>query len=176
MSPPRAVCTCTGAWPVAEGGIVHRVLLAYAALPIALRALAPVLLMATVWYLSSLPQLGGDGSAWSSFWHNGAHVVAYGSLGAAWLLAVRGDGWTRLHVLTAVLLSCGYGIVDELHQSHVHGRVCSPSDICTDTAGAWLGAMAILAIARRSTRARRSLPALLLLCLGCVCLATWGPW
>lgn len=161
---------------MAEGSSVRGALLAYAALPVAARAASPVLLMATVWWLSSLPHLGGDGGAWSSFWHNGAHVVAYGSLGAAWLLAVRGGGWARRHVLTAVLLSSAYGIVDELHQSHVPGRVCSPSDVCTDTAGAFFGAMAVLAIALRSDRARRSLPALLLLCLGCVCLATWGPW
>ena len=78
--------------------------------------------------------------------------------------------------VTTVLLSAVYGIVDELHQSRVPGRVCSGSDVCTDTISAWLGAAVILAIAWRSAAARRGLPWLLLGSIGCVCLATWGPW
>lgn len=55
-----------------------------------------------------------------------------------------------LLVLAAIALASLYGVTDEFHQSFVPGRLCDPADWLTDTLGATLGAVIVLALSKRS--------------------------
>lgn len=156
---------------------MRRLLLVWARQPHAVRALAPLLLMAALWWLSSQTHLPGGTGIFTAFWHNGAHVVAYACLGASWLMVLRrGDRFPTAAAPLAVVLAELYAVVDELHQSYVPGRSCSLSDAGSDLFGAMLGSAVVLVLITGSRRARAALPWLLLGGLGCVSLATWGPW
>ena len=67
-----------------------------------------------------------------------AHLGAYGMLGAMLQLGlpVR-ETWRR--GLLASSIAAVYGVVDELHQSHVPGRDASGMDVVVDAVGAILG-------------------------------------
>jgi VanZ family protein len=155
---------------------MRRLLLAWSRMPNAVRAMGPLLVMAALWWLSSQTHLPGGTGMFASFWHNGAHVVAYAFLGASWLLALpRRAGFPAAAAPLAVVLAELYAVVDELHQSYVPGRDCSLSDAGSDLFGAMLGTAVVLVQLSGSRRARTALPWLLLGALGCVSLATWGP-
>lgn len=111
--------------------------------------LVPVAAMATLWWLSSRePEPRPDSTARALF-HNSMHVVAYGCLAASVWLA-----WTRAPITAhQTFRSCGawlvaslYGVVDELHQSYVPGRVCSVADLASDAIGAALAVVVLRAI------------------------------
>ncbi len=77
--------------------------------------------------------------------HNAMHVVAFAVVAATVWFAVRTpgrDNGARAACIAAIVFAVGYGIVDELHQSAVPGRVASAwdvlSDACGSLAGVWL--------------------------------------
>lgn len=104
--------------------------------------IAPLLWMALIWFLSSrpVPELG-DASLLRSFVYNLAHGPEFAILAVLVLpLLPRSGDWVRLgpwQVVVVLFIAGGYGIVDELHQASVPGRVSSLGDILTD-----LGAVA----------------------------------
>lgn len=104
--------------------------------------LAPLLLMAAIYYSSS--QSGGgpapvDSARLVLDWlHNLLHVPAYALLAASWCLALpQRQSWPGALLIFA--LTVGYGVLDEWHQSFVPGRQCSAGDLLLDAVGAGLG-------------------------------------
>ena len=82
-----------------------------------------------------------------------AHFAEYLVLGVLLFVALRCT-WpesspSRL-MLGAVVLASAYAVTDEFHQSFVPGRLCDPADWLTDTLGATLGAVIVLALSKRS--------------------------
>ena len=78
-------------------------------------------------------------------WDKVLHVLAYGTLATLSLRAFHG-GWHRLSVWPSVLalsLTLGFGVVDEIRQSGVPGRVPSMMDLLADVVGASLALAAI---------------------------------
>ena len=133
--------------------------------------------MGALWWLSSREFTGASVSLVRSFLHNSAHVVAYGVLATLALLALRGRApLRRQDALLAVAIAGGYGVVDELHQSTVDGRVCSLADIAADLGGAMLATGLVLGLV-----GDRALVRTWVLLAGCaallaVCAATFLPW
>lgn len=105
------------------------------------RLAAPWLVMGVIFWFSSLPGTpGGAGPvpAVPRWLHNLAHIPAYALLAASWCVAFdtpRG----RPRVLLIGLLTIGYGLLDEWHQSFVPGRECSATDLLRDALGAAIG-------------------------------------
>jgi VanZ family protein len=112
--------------------------------------------MAVIFVLSSQSSLPGLGFQWED---KLMHVVAFAGLGV--LAQAAAHGGLRSPALGAtvfaILLTAGYGMVDEFHQSTVGGRVASIGDVVADFVGALVG-LAIFAwlVARRSSPARTS--------------------
>jgi VanZ family protein len=153
---------------------VDRLLVAWWQVPLGLRALLPIGVMALLWWSSAQSPAPHEPSVVRSYLHNGAHVVAYAVLAVALRLVFAKEA-RRSGDVASFVVAAAYGIVDELHQSHVPGRVCSPSDVLTDAAGAVFG---LLVLAARSAplQAMRRLVVTGVVCLLCVSLATFGPW
>lgn len=152
-------------------------------LPVPLRALVPIGLMVALWASSSVTPAPRPSSVVRDFLHNGAHIVAYGVLAGSFLLCgsvatlAGSAGRQRWRwPLCSIGLAIGYGIVDELHQARVPGRVCSYGDLLSDASGATLAVVALLALLRADVRLALSLAWCLLACLASVSIATWVPW
>jgi VanZ family protein len=146
-------------------------------LPARVRILPPLLVMALLWWSSSRPAVGVQQSVSRSLLHNAMHVVVYGALGASLLLALYSP---RRPVAVAAVLSfaiaVGYGLVDELHQSAVPGRVCSMADLAADAAGAALALTVVVPRLLGVSPSRTAVGWCVLVCLLSVALATWSPW
>ncbi|MEC7583460.1 MAG: VanZ family protein [Planctomycetota bacterium] len=149
----------------------------WSGLPSVWRWGAVVAEMGALWWLSSREIRGVSASLVRSFLHNSAHVVAYGVLATLALLALRGRApLRRQDALLAVAIAGSYGVVDELHQSTVEGRVCSVADIAADLAGAMLATGLVLGLVGERMMVRSWV-----LLAGCVALlavsaATFLPW
>ena len=67
----------------------------------------------------------------------GVHFLEYGVLGALMAHALN-TSWPRqrLRYLAAFWLTCGLGLVDELHQVYVPGRMGDARDLVADALGA----------------------------------------
>jgi len=119
--------------------------------PAAVRALAPLALMALIFYLSGQESAGPDLPAFTRVI---AHFTEYALLTALW-------GWALLPVLggralaVAAAIAFVYALSDELHQSYVPGRDSDPVDVLVDTAGiataTWAMSMRRAALRRRPT-------------------------
>ncbi len=112
------------------------------------RLLLPAALAALIWVLSSQsdpgPDLGGLQAAASYV----AHLVLYAALWTALAWALR---WRRPWL--ALVLTVGYGVVDELHQSTVEGRDATAVDVMVDALGAGLAWALTSRVLRRRARA-----------------------
>ena len=147
--------------------------------PRAVRAAAPFACMAFLWWSSSRTLAVEAPNRLRELLHNGAHIIAFGGLAAGWWLALTraplatpqpGRGWV------ACALAVGYGVVDELHQSMVPGRVCSVADLMSDASGAGLALALLLAAFGKLRSPYWTLAALVLASVLSVLLATFGPW
>jgi len=112
--------------------------------------------MAVIFVLSSQSSLPGLGFQWED---KLLHVVAFAGLGVLALGAAHG-GLRKpalAATVSAMLLTAGYGMVDEFHQSTVGGRDASVGDVVADFVGALVG-LALFAwlVARRSSPAGNS--------------------
>jgi len=101
----------------------------------ALRFVAPVALMALIWYLSSQPDVGPDLGAWARLATSAVHFAQFAVLFALW--------WWALdrRALPAALITLAWAGLDEIHQSWVPRRDADPIDFVVDAAGiatAWL--------------------------------------
>lgn len=141
--------------------------------------MAPFAIMGFLWWSSSREPAPTPQSDVRAFLHNGAHIVAYGALCASVVLALRRHGAIgsigRPVAAGGIAVALAYGIVDELHQAYVPGRVCSVSDLLSDGMGAVL-AVAILGWAYVAGRSWRGIALALLGSVASVSFATWGPW
>lgn len=109
-----------------------------------LAAVGPVVAyMALIFGLSSLPSPPRFVDA-LPFQDRGAHFLEYGVLG---LLTARAafrlyaDRTTIRLVLFALIVSIGFAITDELHQTLVPGRTGDAVDLLADSLGATAGAL-----------------------------------
>ncbi|MBZ0150334.1 MAG: VanZ family protein [Planctomycetes bacterium] len=144
--------------------------------PWALRWSLPVAVMGALWWLSSRQPQPHATSQLSAFLHNGAHVIAYATLAGFTWLALACAEQPRRRFLVAFLIAVAYGVLDEVHQSCVPGRVSSIADLITDGVAA---AMALAWLRHHLLRgprpAFRAVP-WLSSCAAAVAFATWGPW
>lgn len=107
-------------------------------------ALAPLIVMAGIFYVSSRSQVpdldGGRGLQ-----DIAGHFTVYAALGASLALLFRSMGWGILRSLAAaIVLATLYGVSDEFHQSFVPNRHVDPKDVLVDFLGATGGALAML--------------------------------
>lgn len=121
----------------------------------ALATLPAVLWAAVIFSLSSRPTLPSPEVVG---FDKVAHFGAFALLALLVVLALRvRDVGRRGSAWLSVAISCGYGVLDELHQSFVPGRIPDLFDLLADAAGAavavtvWYGA---LTGRRREERAR----------------------
>lgn len=162
---------------VARGGMA--LVRSWLRLPVAVRALLPVAIMAVLWWSSSRAPTSREPNLPRALAYNAMHVVAYGALAASCLLALLRSGapsWRRGRAAAAVALAVGYGAVDELHQSFVPGRTCSAADVMTDAAGAILVVVLLRSWCGGPNASVRAVVWAATACLVCVAFATWGPW
>ena len=120
------------------------------AAPRAVRWLAVVAAVATLWWSSSRTPRPSEPNVLGALLHNAMHVVAYSVVGATvWCAAhaPRRGMHQRAAAVAAVLFAVAYGVVDELHQAQVPGRVASAWDVASDTCG---GLLAVWMLHRRS--------------------------
>jgi VanZ family protein len=95
------------------------------------RAIAPLALMALIFYLSSQEQVGPDLPAFTRVI---AHFTEYALLATLWAWALwAAMGRRALYV--AATISLLYAITDEIHQSFVPGRDADPLDVLVDAVG-----------------------------------------
>jgi VanZ family protein len=116
--------------------------------PNRLGVVLPLLIMAMLYWLSSLPGVpaADDPEVYAVFYwmpptvQNILHVPAYAALASAWRWAL--EAWLRhssARVIGAGAIASVYGVLDEWHQSFVPGRFASLTDVTLDIAGAVLG-------------------------------------
>ena len=109
-------------------------------------------LAALVFVLSHQPSVLGAQLLWDKL----LHAAGYTVLGVAAQRATHG-GMTAVRpgpALAAVLLTIGYGVLDEIHQSTVPGRESSPADAAADAVGAVMAVWVFVAARRWVSRAR----------------------
>lgn len=116
---------------------------------VAARALAPLALMALIFYLSAQQQVGPELPAFTRVI---AHFSEYALLAALWTWALA-PCLGRRAAFAAVAIAVVYAIADEYHQGFVEGRDSDPVDVLVDTAGI-LTATSL--IAARQATSRRS--------------------
>lgn len=107
----------------------------------ALRSLAPLALMALIFFLSAQPDLDSGLGALDLVLRKLAHMTEYALLTILWAWALR--PLTGANVLAAAAIAVLYAASDEYHQSFVTGRHGAVSDVVIDAAGAAL-AVALL--------------------------------
>lgn len=121
---------------------------------IALAWLPAVLYMALIWALSSI-ELPDLPLARFPFRDKGIHAVEYAGL-ALFVAHAALRTWpdrSRLRLgAVAILITSGWGVLDEIHQAFVPGRSADVADLVADLAGAIAGTAARVALS--SIRAR----------------------
>jgi hypothetical protein len=105
-----------------------------------LRSLAPLALMAAIFYLSA-QHADADQSWWIGVARKLGHIGGYAILTALWTWALAGS--IRRPLSTAMAISLAYAISDEYHQTYVDTRHGSPIDVGVDAIGIAIAALAI---------------------------------
>jgi VanZ family protein len=82
------------------------------------------------------------------------HALAFGLLGFLVLGGLRPgkDGYSRGQLLLAIAIAGIYGVLDEVHQHFVPGRMPDALDVMADLVGAVLGVYLLHALVRGSHR------------------------
>ena len=96
--------------------------------------LPPLLMMALIFGLSSIPSLGTGLGTWDLLLRKLAHLTEYAVLAFLVRRAVS--------ELPTFLFALGYAVTDELHQSFVRGREGRPRDVAIDAVGIVAGLVA----------------------------------
>jgi VanZ family protein len=106
-----------------------------------LRILAPLAMMAAIFYFSAQPHSGPELAWWELAVRKLGHVAGYASLTALWWWALVGH--VRRPLAIAVAVAFLYACTDEYHQTFVDGRFGSPVDVGVDAIGMAIAALAI---------------------------------
>ena len=106
-----------------------------------LRSLAPLAVMATIFYFSAQPGIDHHGW-WVVVLRKLGHVTGYAILTATWWWALRLV--VSRPLLWAVAISLAYACTDEFHQTFVRGRDGSPRDVAIDAIGMGIAALLIM--------------------------------
>jgi len=109
--------------------------------------------MAFIFTASAVPGTHLPGHLWDKL----VHLIVYAMLGVFFLLPLSGgrfSGVTLRAAAVAVVLSCLYGISDELHQRFVPNRTPDVMDVLADTIGAAAGVLVALACRAAAARLR----------------------
>jgi len=108
--------------------------------------------MAVIFWFSSQPKLFYLPEDWLDvIFKKSAHAFAYGVLWGLWWLATGRRPWL------ALLLTVGYAITDEWHQTFVPGRHGRWFDVGIDTLGALLAMAWVRFVGGRNLFARLSI-------------------
>jgi VanZ family protein len=108
--------------------------------------IGPLFYMLGIFLLSSIPDQGAASVTLNPLlWispnvQNFLHVPVYGGLACLWFWSLR--HWVAksgLKYAVAILLTLGYGLVDEWHQTFIPGRYGSFTDVSLDVVGAVSG-------------------------------------
>jgi VanZ family protein len=102
--------------------------------------MAPVALMALIFYLSAQPAAAHH-PWWELIARKLGHITGYALLTALWAWALQGV--VRRPLLWAVAISLAYACTDEYHQTFVHGRNGTPVDVGVDAIGMAIAAILI---------------------------------
>jgi VanZ family protein len=108
-------------------------------LPQPLRWIPALVIMAVIFFLSSLPASMLPNFGPLDFWvKKGGHATGYAMLGLAYFYALppglsRGYRW-----LMAILMAVLFALSDEFHQSFIAGRTSTLRDVLIDGSGATL--------------------------------------
>jgi VanZ family protein len=127
-----------------------RLVALYERVPAAVRWLLVLGWALLLWYESAQPPTHGPHSAFNNWYHNAAHVPAFGLLALLVLLAAGASRGAWVGIAAA---AC-YGVVDEIHQSFTPGRDASWKDVLSDTVGGCLVVAVFLWWIRGRTEAR----------------------
>lgn len=100
---------------------------------VALRSLAPLGVMALIFFLSAQPDLDSGLGALDLVLRKLAHASVYALLTLAWAWALRPV--TRLSVPLAASIALLYAVSDEYHQTFVDGRSGTATDVLIDAIG-----------------------------------------
>jgi len=92
-----------------------------------LTILATIIVALLIFYISSLTFSGTGGS--TSFIAYIYHFTAFAYLALFLLMALTKGKYSKLLIITAILLSLIYSVSDEFHQSLIPGRDSSIKDI-----------------------------------------------
>jgi VanZ family protein len=98
--------------------------------------LCTVAYLAAIYWLSSMPDLGGQSGLLVRFLLNVGHAPLFAGLAVCVLksLSPPGEtGWGNYALAFAMTGACG--VLDEWHQSFVPGRQCSLRDLAVDLVG-----------------------------------------
>jgi hypothetical protein len=106
-----------------------------------LRAIAPLVLMGLIFYLSAQSS-AGEHPWWDVIARKVGHVSGYALLTALWWWALRGV--TGRPLLVAVSIALAYACTDELHQTFVSGRTGTPVDVGIDAIGMAIASLLIV--------------------------------
>jgi hypothetical protein len=105
------------------------------------RSLAPVALMALIFWLSAQPELSTDLGLIDLILRKIAHMAVFGTLAVLWWWALR--PLTPRALGMAVAIAALYAISDEYHQTFVEGRNGTPVDVAIDWVGIWVAALLV---------------------------------
>lgn len=105
------------------------------------RVLAPLAMMAAIFYFSAQPFDGPDLAWWEVAMRKLGHVAGYAALTALWWWALVGE--VRRPLLAAAAISLLYSATDEYHQTFVENRTGTPMDVGIDVVGIALACLGI---------------------------------
>ncbi len=95
-----------------------------------------LLLMGLIFLMSGMPSDGDDKGLFVLITRKLAHFLEYFTLMGLWWWALQTRMDARKALLPALLITLGYSITDEIHQTFVDGRVGTWRDVLIDSAGA----------------------------------------
>jgi VanZ family protein len=98
--------------------------------------LAPLALMALIFFFSAQPDLDSGLGLIDSIGRKLIHFAEFALLALLWWRALRSRFDDRRAALAAFVVTALYAASDEFHQSFVEGRAGSPLDWLIDCAGA----------------------------------------
>src|SRR5437764_10780907 len=112
--------------------------------------LAPIALMALIFFLSAQPDLNSGLGVIDLIGRKIIHASEYALLCFLWWRALREVLPARRAPLAALAIAVAYSCTDEFHQTFVHGRHGTPVDVMIDAIGS---VTVTIALMRRQTSA-----------------------